>query len=92
MDVGVRDGDHPGVGGDGHLGLVRAEQLAGEAAQALPPAAGADPGGAADEAAEVAGAITPVPGGVGPMTIACLLRNTVVAAHRRERLPEPEGL
>ena len=33
-----------------------------------------------DEAATVAGAITPVPGGVGPMTIACLLRNTVVAA------------
>ena len=45
-----------------------------------------------DEAMEVAGAITPVPGGVGPMTIACLLRNTIVAAHRRERLPEPEGL
>ena len=45
-----------------------------------------------NEAAQVAGAITPVPGGVGPMTIACLLRNTVVAAHRRERLPEPEGL
>ncbi len=35
-----------------------------------------------DGAASVAGAITPVPGGVGPMTIACLLRNTVVAAHR----------
>jgi methylenetetrahydrofolate dehydrogenase (NADP+)/methenyltetrahydrofolate cyclohydrolase len=34
-----------------------------------------------DEAAEVAGAITPVPGGVGPMTVACLLRNTLVAAH-----------
>lgn len=34
-------------------------------------------------AASVAGAITPVPGGVGPMTIACLLRNTLVAAHRR---------
>jgi methylenetetrahydrofolate dehydrogenase (NADP+)/methenyltetrahydrofolate cyclohydrolase len=33
-----------------------------------------------DEAAQVAAAITPVPGGVGPMTIACLLRNTVVAA------------
>ena len=33
-----------------------------------------------DECAEVAGAITPVPGGVGPMTIACLLQNTVVAA------------
>ena len=44
------------------------------------------------EAAEVAGAITPVPGGVGPMTIACLLRNTVVAAHRRNGLPDPEGL
>lgn len=37
-----------------------------------------------DGAAAVAGAITPVPGGVGPMTIACLLRNTLVAAHRRE--------
>ncbi|MDE2008309.1 MAG: bifunctional methylenetetrahydrofolate dehydrogenase/methenyltetrahydrofolate cyclohydrolase, partial [Rhodospirillales bacterium] len=33
--------------------------------------------------AEVAGAITPVPGGVGPMTIACLLENTVTAAIRR---------
>jgi methylenetetrahydrofolate dehydrogenase (NADP+)/methenyltetrahydrofolate cyclohydrolase len=37
------------------------------------------------EAVEVAGAITPVPGGVGPMTIACLLRNTVVAACRQHR-------
>jgi len=45
-----------------------------------------------DEASEVASAITPVPGGVGPMTIAMLLRNTVVAAHRREGLPDPEGL
>jgi len=45
-----------------------------------------------DEAVEVAGAITPVPGGVGPMTIACLLRNTVVAAHRRANLKDPEGL
>jgi methylenetetrahydrofolate dehydrogenase (NADP+)/methenyltetrahydrofolate cyclohydrolase len=44
-----------------------------------------------DEAAEVAGAITPVPGGVGPMTIAMLLRNTLVAAHRRSGLPDPEG-
>jgi methylenetetrahydrofolate dehydrogenase (NADP+)/methenyltetrahydrofolate cyclohydrolase len=33
-----------------------------------------------DEAAEIAGAITPVPGGVGPMTIACLLANTLSAA------------
>ncbi|MEQ7873635.1 bifunctional methylenetetrahydrofolate dehydrogenase/methenyltetrahydrofolate cyclohydrolase FolD [Sphingomonas sp. ASV193] len=36
-------------------------------------------------ASEVAGAITPVPGGVGPMTIACLIRNTMVSAARRER-------
>jgi methylenetetrahydrofolate dehydrogenase (NADP+)/methenyltetrahydrofolate cyclohydrolase len=42
-----------------------------------------------DEAAEIAGAVTPVPGGVGPMTIAMLLRNTLVAAHRREGLDEP---
>ena len=45
-----------------------------------------------DEAVQVAGAITPVPGGVGPMTIACLLRNTVVAAYRRAGLADPEGL
>ncbi len=37
------------------------------------------------ECAAVAGAITPVPGGVGPMTIACLLENTVAAALRRRR-------
>jgi len=43
-------------------------------------------------AAVVAGAITPVPGGVGPMTIACLLANTVTAACRAAGLPEPEGL
>jgi methylenetetrahydrofolate dehydrogenase (NADP+)/methenyltetrahydrofolate cyclohydrolase len=41
------------------------------------------------EACQVAGAITPVPGGVGPMTIACLLRNTLVASCRRRKLPEP---
>ncbi|MEQ8815757.1 MAG: bifunctional methylenetetrahydrofolate dehydrogenase/methenyltetrahydrofolate cyclohydrolase FolD [Thalassobaculum sp.] len=41
------------------------------------------------EAAAVAGAITPVPGGVGPMTIAVLLRNTVEAACRRRGLPVP---
>lgn len=43
-------------------------------------------------AAEVAGAITPVPGGVGPMTIACLLANTLTACCRIHGLPEPEGL
>lgn len=43
-------------------------------------------------ASETAGAITPVPGGVGPMTIAVLLRNTVVAAHARAGLEAPEGL
>ncbi|MHA7871207.1 MAG: bifunctional methylenetetrahydrofolate dehydrogenase/methenyltetrahydrofolate cyclohydrolase FolD [Hyphococcus sp.] len=42
-----------------------------------------------DGARERAGAITPVPGGVGPMTIACLLRNTVIAAARRRGLPGP---
>ncbi len=41
------------------------------------------------EALGIAGAITPVPGGVGPMTIACLLRNTLIAACRRRGLPEP---
>jgi methylenetetrahydrofolate dehydrogenase (NADP+)/methenyltetrahydrofolate cyclohydrolase len=45
-----------------------------------------------DEVVAVAGAITPVPGGVGPMTIAVLLRNTLVAAHRHAGLPAPEGL
>ncbi|HEX4571392.1 MAG TPA: bifunctional methylenetetrahydrofolate dehydrogenase/methenyltetrahydrofolate cyclohydrolase FolD [Dongiaceae bacterium] len=39
-----------------------------------------------DEAVEVAGAITPVPGGVGPMTIACLLQNTLTAAKRQRGL------
>ncbi|MEM1317990.1 MAG: bifunctional methylenetetrahydrofolate dehydrogenase/methenyltetrahydrofolate cyclohydrolase, partial [Pseudomonadota bacterium] len=43
-------------------------------------------------ASEVAGAITPVPGGVGPMTIACLLANTLTACCRASGLPEPEGL
>ncbi|KAA2315522.1 bifunctional methylenetetrahydrofolate dehydrogenase/methenyltetrahydrofolate cyclohydrolase FolD [Pseudooceanicola sediminis] len=45
-----------------------------------------------DSAAAVAGAITPVPGGVGPMTIACLLANTLTAYCRANGLPEPEGL
>lgn len=43
-------------------------------------------------ASKVAGAITPVPGGVGPMTIACLLRNTVLAACDRRGLKRPENL
>ena len=63
----------------------------------LPPAEGADKGRlvgdvAFAEACEVAGAITPVPGGVGPMTIAVLLRNTLVAAWRNEGLEVPEDL
>ena len=57
----------------------------------LPPVEGADKGrlvGDVDfaSASAVAGAITPVPGGVGPMTIAVLLRNTLVAAQRRAGL------
>ncbi|HSM54438.1 MAG TPA: bifunctional methylenetetrahydrofolate dehydrogenase/methenyltetrahydrofolate cyclohydrolase FolD, partial [Erythrobacter sp.] len=63
----------------------------------LPPEPGAEKGklvGDVDfaEAREVAGAITPVPGGVGPMTIAVLLRNSLVAAYRNEGLEVPEGL
>ncbi|MDA7424868.1 bifunctional methylenetetrahydrofolate dehydrogenase/methenyltetrahydrofolate cyclohydrolase, partial [Thalassococcus lentus] len=44
------------------------------------------------EAREVAKAITPVPGGVGPMTIACLLANTLTACCRANKLNEPKGL
>ena len=60
----------------------------------LPPAEGEAKGRlvgdvAYAEAAERAGAITPVPGGVGPMTIAMLLANTLVAAHAREGLEAP---
>ena len=44
-----------------------------------------------DEAVDVAGVITPVPGGVGPMTIAVLLRNTLVAAHRNAGVPLETG-
>ena len=47
-------------------------------------------GDVAEDVAEVAGALTPVPGGVGPMTIACLLRNTALAAAARRGWPEPE--
>jgi len=61
--------------------------------------AGAEPGktrlvGDVDfaSASEVAGAITPVPGGVGPMTIACLIRNTLVSAARREHFPLEKSL
>jgi len=47
-------------------------------------------GDVAADASEVAGAVTPVPGGVGPMTIACLLLNTLRAACMQRRLPEPK--
>ena len=43
-----------------------------------------------DEAVQVAGAITPVPGGVGPMTIACLLQNTLALACAQAGVPVPE--
>lgn len=45
-----------------------------------------------ESAAAVAGAVTPVPGGVGPMTIACLLANTLTACCRANGLDEPQGL
>jgi methylenetetrahydrofolate dehydrogenase (NADP+)/methenyltetrahydrofolate cyclohydrolase len=47
-------------------------------------------GDVAAEARDVAGALTPVPGGVGPMTIACLLRNTLHAAYAQHGLPVPK--
>ncbi len=64
----------------------------------LPPAEGEAKGRLVGDvdyagACEIAGAITPVPGGVGPMTIAVLLRNTLVAAYRNQGLELPgEGL
>ena len=63
----------------------------------LPPEPGKDKGRLVGDvdfagASEVVSAITPVPGGVGPMTIAVLLRNALVAAHRNEGLDIPEGL
>ena len=45
-----------------------------------------------EEAFKVAGAITPVPGGVGLMTVACLMRNAVIAACRQHGVPVPENL
>ena len=45
-----------------------------------------------NSAVEVAGAITPVPGGVGPMTIACLIRNTFISAARRDRFEHDRDL
>ncbi|PQM68520.1 MAG: bifunctional methylenetetrahydrofolate dehydrogenase/methenyltetrahydrofolate cyclohydrolase FolD [Rhodobacteraceae bacterium] len=45
-----------------------------------------------ESAKSKAGFITPVPGGVGPMTIACLLANTLTACCRKNGLPEPDGL
>ncbi|MBS0482976.1 MAG: bifunctional methylenetetrahydrofolate dehydrogenase/methenyltetrahydrofolate cyclohydrolase FolD [Proteobacteria bacterium] len=62
----------------------------------LPPAEGQTKGRlvgdvAYAEALEVAGAITPVPGGVGPMTIAVLLRNALVAAHRNAGVALADG-
>ncbi len=47
-------------------------------------------GDVAADASEVAGAVTPVPGGAGPMTIACLLLNTLRAACMQRGLPEPK--
>lgn len=45
-----------------------------------------------DSAREVAGALTPVPGGVGPMTIACLLLNTLEATCRQHSIPFPDDI
>ncbi len=87
----------------GRAEMVRAEWLKDGATvidvgiNRLPPAAGEEKGrlvGDVDYAGAegVASAITPVPGGVGPMTIAVLLRNTLVAAHRNAGLEVPPTL
>jgi len=79
----------------GKLEMVRGDWI-GEGATVIDVGVNRRPDGklggdvAFDEAARVAAAITPVPGGVGPMTIACLLENTVTAAERR-RNPAPPG-
>ena len=86
----------------GRAEMVKAEWLKPQATvidvgiNRLPAEPGADKGrlvGDVDYAGAqgVAAAITPVPGGVGPMTIAVLLRNTLVAAYRNEALDLPEG-
>jgi methylenetetrahydrofolate dehydrogenase (NADP+)/methenyltetrahydrofolate cyclohydrolase len=87
----------------GHAEMVKADWLKSGAVvidvgiNRLPPQAGETKGRlvgdvAFDGALAHAGAITPVPGGVGPMTIACLLRNNLVAAHQRAGLQIPEGI
>jgi methylenetetrahydrofolate dehydrogenase (NADP+)/methenyltetrahydrofolate cyclohydrolase len=84
----------------GHPGLVRGSWIAPGATVidvGINRVSGADGGHrlvgdvAFDEAVEIAGAITPVPGGVGPMTVACLLHNTLTAACGRLGL-DPSGL
>ncbi len=86
----------------GRAEMVKAEWLKPQATvidvgiNRLPPEPGADKGRLVGDvdytgAQGVAAAITPVPGGVGPMTIAVLLRNTLVAAYRNAGLDLPEG-
>jgi len=78
----------------GKLAMVRGDWI-GKGATVVDVGVNRKPDGklagdvAFDEAVRVAGAITPVPGGVGPMTIACLLENTVAAAERRRQPVQP---
>jgi methylenetetrahydrofolate dehydrogenase (NADP+)/methenyltetrahydrofolate cyclohydrolase len=79
------------VAAAGRAGLVRGDWVK-PGATVIDVGINRTPGGlrgdvAYDEAARVAGAITPVPGGVGPMTIACLLRNTLLAARAQAGVP-----
>lgn len=78
----------------GRAGMVRGDWIAPGAAVIDVGINRAEAGGlvgdvAFAEALEVAGAVTPVPGGVGPMTIACLLDNTLIAATARRDLVKP---
>jgi len=93
--VGITDRPHPGV-----ILTVRREHMRTHAGHVAFPGGRIDPGedsveaalreaweelGLDPGAAEIASHLTPVPGGVGPMTIACLLENAVVCARLRRR-------
>jgi methylenetetrahydrofolate dehydrogenase (NADP+)/methenyltetrahydrofolate cyclohydrolase len=92
---GIREGAQAeGIGGEAQAARIGGEgQISAVHLASLPPLAGGIEGRNTpsklvgdvefDTAKEVAAAITPVPGGVGPMTIACLLQNTLTAAQRR---------
>jgi methylenetetrahydrofolate dehydrogenase (NADP+)/methenyltetrahydrofolate cyclohydrolase len=85
------------IAATGQPGLIKADWVkpgatvidAGTSSLRMPQGGGRLVGDVDAEVGAVAGALSPVPGGVGPMTIACLLRNTLLAASRRRGLADP---